>query len=227
MLLSEHITADVVPAIIPKSQEDLQAKLAVVSKFAREVQVDIVDGVFAKPASWPYTLSGDLSANIPRAIFRDQIIELDLMIEKPEEYLDIWARTGATKILIHVEAITDFSFITNHCRGNDYRLGIAIGNDTPLEVLSAHDLACVDYIQLMGIATIGSQGASFDSRVLERIPRVLEQYPEFPISIDGSVNAQTLSKLYKAGARRFVTGSAILAAEDPRSAYESLRDVVL
>src|SRR5690606_8604221 len=103
-----------------------------------------------------------------------------------------------------------------------FQLGFSIGNDTPLETLEAV-IGYADYIQLMGIATIGAQGQPFDERVIERIRTFSDAHAAtLPISIDGSVNADTLPRLVEAGADRAVVGSAILGAADPRVAYEAL-----
>ena len=71
----------------------------------------------------------------------------------------------------------------------------------------------------MGIAKIGSQGQPFDERVLERVRVLRAEYPELTISIDGSVNVETVVLLSQAGADRFVSGSAILKAKNPAEAF--------
>jgi pentose-5-phosphate-3-epimerase len=74
----------------------------------------------------------------------------------------------------------------------------------------------------MGIKHIGSQGQPFDERVLERVAKLRALYPSRTISIDGSVNRETLPQLKAAGADRFVSGSAILNQPDPVLAYTEL-----
>jgi ribulose-phosphate 3-epimerase len=78
----------------------------------------------------------------------------------------------------------------------------------------------------MGIHDIGSQGQPFDTEVLERIKHLKNLFPELIISIDGSVNEKTIPLLLEAGADRFVSGSAILNDENPKSAYERLSALV-
>ncbi len=74
----------------------------------------------------------------------------------------------------------------------------------------------------MGIASIGAQGQLFDTRVIDRIRAIRHAHAALPISIDGSVNEATITALIDAGADRLVSGSAILRAEDPQRAYETL-----
>jgi ribulose-phosphate 3-epimerase len=79
-----------------------------------------------------------------------------------------------------------------------------------------------DYVELMGIDEIGRQGQPFDERVLQRIRDIKAKYPDLEVSIDGSVNEDTLPRLKEAGADRFVVGSAILNAENPEAMHKKL-----
>ena len=81
-------------------------------------------------------------------------------------------------------------------------------------------------VQLMGIAEIGKQAQPFDSSVLDKIRIVHESFPEKMISIDGSVNPETIQKLAAAGANRFVAGSAIVGQPDEVLAYQKLAALV-
>ena len=74
----------------------------------------------------------------------------------------------------------------------------------------------------MGIKEIGSQGQPFDERVLSRIRELKSIAPAILVSIDGSVTTETLPRLKEAGALRFISGSAILKAEEPREAFDAL-----
>ena len=108
-----------------------------------------------------------------------------------------------------------------HRKAHSYRLGVSLLNDTPLSAIMPF-LDRVDYVQLMGIARIGSQGAPFDRRVLDRIRTLRTTSPDIPISIDGAVREETIGQLAAAGAERFVVGSAIFAAASPHRAYHRL-----
>ena len=104
-------------------------------------------------------------------------------------------------------------------------MGIALNNDTDLSVLDPlmHHL---DYVQCRGIAEIGRQGNSFDERVLDRVATLRGKYPELTISVDGSVNEETIKQLAEAGANRLVSGSAIIKSDDPAAAYQKLHELV-
>jgi ribulose-phosphate 3-epimerase len=209
----------IIPAIIPQSFEHIGHAIGSLRNSAPEVQVDIVDGVLAPFVSWPYRGSG--SVMLLREHTKTYLIEVDLMIQSPEKILSQYVEAGVGKVVIHLESVTDLDAIYVHHEAHDYALGLSVGNDTSLEVLEK-ELPHADYVQLMGIRNIGSQGQPFDTEVLTRIARIRALYPDMVISIDGSVNEATLPLLRDAGANRFVSGSAIFAAEDPALAYTTL-----
>lgn len=211
--------ATLVPAVIPQSYTHLRTTLEHVVSFTNEVQIDIVDGVFVPFISWPYVETEQVSA--VQQLFQGLTVEIDLMITNPEtvitEYLDI----GVHAVVVHLESTECFGDIVALRRARNFKLGASISSDTDLAVL----LSCipeVDYVQLMGIRNIGQQGQPFDTTVLERIRTIKEQFPDTRISIDGSVNSQTIDLLCRAGADRLVSGSAILGALNPKEAYTAL-----
>lgn len=212
----------VIPAVIPISRRQLDSMLERFAEFTDVCQIDIVDGIFARPPSWPFTLTHGLDEVLRGLVFDACAVELDLMVKDPEKTLDLWLNTKPARIIVHVESTGNLNDILAHAGSHAYQLGLAFNNETSLDVLKKIDMSAVDFVQLMGIATIGVQGEPFDERVLERIKRVKTLYASLPISIDGGVTRETLPRLKKAGADRFVSGSTILRAEDPKTAFEAL-----
>ena len=72
----------------------------------------------------------------------------------------------------------------------------------------------------------GAQGLPFDEEVIEKTKELKRRFPEKTISVDGSVNTETISRLDKAGVNRFVCGSAIVLQPDPEAAYENLKTLI-
>jgi ribulose-phosphate 3-epimerase len=213
----------IIPAIIPQSREHLDASLRIVAPFTREVQVDIVDGIFVPFTSWPY-VEGASVADIAEYT-KEFVIEVDMMVAEPEKVLEQYLLAGVQKVVIHLESTEKLTEIIALKKQYDFTLGFSILNDTALDMLTSV-IEHADYVQLMGIAHIGSQGQPFDTRVLARISTLKERYPQLLVSIDGSVNGETLPQLRDAGAERFATGSAIFAAENPEEAYRNLENLV-
>ncbi|MCF7816126.1 MAG: hypothetical protein K9M10_00680 [Candidatus Pacebacteria bacterium] len=214
--------AQIIPAIIPKSQENLIQILSLVSSFTHSVQVDIVDGEFVPFVSWPYTENASLSELA--LVIKDFDVEIDFMILGPELVVEEYLKAGVTSIVVHLESTKNLDKILALKEKYSFKLGLSIGNDTNLSILT-EAIEVADYVQLMGIQHIGSQGQPFDIRVLDRIRELKSRYPTLPISIDGSVNMETASLLVQAGADRLVSGSAVLKAEDPQIAYKLLKSL--
>src|ERR1044071_2707810 len=100
--------AEILPAIIAKTLEEVEEKIQLVEGHADWVHIDIVDGKFANPETWPYnTLEGVLNAPSLKQIKTNLNIELHLMTQTPEDDLDEWLDTQAKRILIHKEASAD------------------------------------------------------------------------------------------------------------------------
>jgi len=211
----------VIPAIIPKSLDDLKTKLELLS-FAKALQIDLVDGKFVSNSSWPYQPSGNVEEIAP--FLTKNEIEVDLMVSDPMQAVTDWIQTGAKRIVFHIESLSgNISvlpiFLTE--KKGSLLFGLAINNDTPLEQLYSF-MDQIDFVQLMGIASIGKQGEPFDNRVIDRVTTIRSLYPNLEISIDGAVDQTNISALKNAGANRFVVGSAILNSNDPQAVYNEL-----
>ncbi len=223
-------TLSVVPAIIPKNPEMLRAALQRVAGVASDVQIDIVDGVFVPHMSWPYnTGAEDGVAVLASLIPASMTYEFDLMVADPLALLARLSDAQPARVVLHLESLAAderrVHEVIDAVRARGARAVLAVQNDTPLETLAPY-VPHIDGVQCMGIAHIGVQGEPFDARVLARIKWLRDEYSQLSISVDGSVNKETIRMLKEAGANRFVAGSAIFNAEDPRAAYRALCDMV-
>ena len=220
--MGSTFTQKIVPAIIPESLEHLRMALERIRPFSREVQIDIVDGTFVPFTSWPYGSCGDV-ADITQ--YTSNIaVEVDLMVERPEDVVETYLMAGAGRVVIHLESTSRLPHIAALKKDYTFELGLSILNTTDLAMLEAA-VAAADYVQLMGIGDIGSQGQPFDERVLARIGELKLRHPKLQVSIDGSVNESTLPRLRNAGADRFVSGSAIIRAENPEVSFTHLTEL--
>jgi ribulose-phosphate 3-epimerase len=218
----------IVPAILPTSLEDLSDKLAKLSGHTDRVQIDIVDGHFAAPATWPYTAdghafntevaAGGLLPNVGEFQF-----EIDVMVRDPEIVSGIWIDAGASTLTLHVEstrylakAVNDLRTIYGHDKGfapNLLSVGLALNIDTDTNILEPY-IDQIDYVQFMGIARIGHQGEPFDPRVLRKIKAFRTKHPEMLIQVDGGVSLNTAPELLSVGVSRLVVGSDLWKAPD-------------
>src|SRR4051812_43967867 len=101
----------IIPAILPSSRADLDAKLTKVRGICDAVQIDIIDGRFASPACWPYNGgSHELAIMASREEmlpgFGDISFDMDMMVANPEETAGLWITLGAARITLHAESTT-------------------------------------------------------------------------------------------------------------------------
>jgi ribulose-phosphate 3-epimerase len=151
-------------------------------------------------------------------------LEVDLMVRDPLRAAKAWFLAGADMLVFHTESISLADF-TRFAASSEVSVGIAALNDTSYEVLVPY-LKVADYAQVMGIASIGAQGQGQDERVFTRIGDIKRDFPNCSITVDGSVNLSTIKELSLAGADRFICGSAIVAANDPKAAYIELNNLI-
>ncbi len=228
----------IVPAVLPASRRELEERLGRYAGLAPSVQIDVIDGTFAAPASWPYA---DGKAELSRLTeyghlpFLDDFkFDIDLMVQDPEKIIGAWIALGASRITVHIEStknpariVSDFKTKYGHDRDfapDLLSFGFAINVETDSNVLEPF-IKDIDYVQFMGIARIGKQGEPFDKRVIDRINAFRKKHPEMQIQVDGGVSNETAPALLSAGVDRLVVGSALLYAPDLRKELRYLQDL--
>lgn len=215
------MSTPVVPAVIPTNEADVLS-FAETLRFSPEFHLDIVDGVFVPKTSWPVEPAGD--AMTVRTALAGYTLEVDLMTVEPLLHAEAWVVAGADMLVFHVETLTLEEFM----QFSEYAtvsVGVSAHGATSMETLLEY-AAYADYVQLMGIYEIGAQGQPFDPAVLTNIETVKQAYPDMMVSIDGSVNADTIVSLRNARADRFICGSAIVGQPDPESAHAYLSQLI-
>jgi len=229
--------AVIVPAILPRSHDDLVDKLLRLEGIASEVQIDIVDGKFATPASWPFLHAGEsahTSSDDPLPFLGLMRFEMDIMTEAPDTQVGRWIQAGAGRITIHAESTQGLAKLLETFRtqyGHDasfapglLSVGLAINLATDTSLIEPFLSQC-DYVQFMGIREIGKQGEPFDKAVLLKIAAFRRKHPDMPIQVDGGVSLSTASALLSAGVSRLIVGSALWKAQDLKSAYGQFQDL--
>ncbi len=235
----------VLPAIIPRSKQQLEEEISKVSGFAKLVQVDISDGIFTRVKTWPYN-GRDLDffeqlkkEEVGWPKWQEVEYELHLMIQNPEHTIADWIHTGVSAIVVHIEATHDMQMIIDVCHESGVKVGIAIKPSTNIDLLDpfveqVHPVRDregsqresisngADFIQVMGNDELGKHGVELDPVAIERIKTLREKYPERIIAIDIGVMPETEDELRSAGVTKFVSGGALLNARDPEEVYDDL-----
>ncbi len=221
-----NISKSLAPSLPAASYDELEGLLAALRDVTNQIQVDMVDGVFAPSVSWPFTESNPTDALQKLAPWTEWYeIEVDCMVRQPERYIDTLADIGIKRVVIHAGSTEQFNEIADKVHQHDIRIGLGIMNDTPRSII-ADCSESIDYIQVMGIKEIGSQGQPFDERTISTIKELTDLYPALEVAVDGSVNKNTILALAEAGAVRFAPGSAISRAQNPQAAYKHLATLI-
>lgn len=218
----------VIPAIIPHAYRDIEEKVALVRGRVSRVQIDVIDGVFAPKASWPYN-----DVDIPK--FRDLIdqkaglpfweeveYELDMMVEKPQEKMYDWISAGVSTLIVHRESVDDATLfkIIDESKDRNVDVALALKPSTSNDLLAPF-MEHISFVQCMGNDTIGSHGVSFDEKVLEKITDIRNRF-NVSVGVDIGVNLETAPRIREAGATRLVSGSAIFGADASLDTIEKL-----
>ncbi|MES2007025.1 MAG: hypothetical protein V4436_02875 [Patescibacteria group bacterium] len=220
---------EIVPAILPKSFDDLESKLALMQGEAPLVQVDVVDGVFAPNKTWPYAggemFSSILSGDLGLPFWEDIDFQFDCMVSHPEGEIDNFITAGASSVIIH-GAGSDIMPLLEKLqpnRANDFgvRVGVALLPGDDAGTFAQYKNLC-DFVQVMGISKVGFQGSEFDPRALDLITSLRANNTALTIQIDGGVRLENARALAQAGANTLVVGSAIFGSSDPIVAMRAL-----
>jgi len=223
---------DIIPAIIPESVADLRERLSRVRGAVSSVQIDIVDGVFARPARFPMREKDEeewrslVRRDISLPYADEFYFEADMMVSHPENMVEDFVFAGFDRFVFHLKSAPPSALFEaiEKARLLDAEAGIALGVEDDVSLIDEW-IDRIQFVQCMGIAHIGRQGEPFDPRVVGNVERLRERFSDIIISVDGGVNEKTIPFLAPAGARRFVAGSAVFGSDNPAHAIEILRRV--
>ena len=185
------------------------------------LHVDVMDGHFVPNISIgvPVVASLRKATRLP--------LDVHLMIENPEQYIQSFAEAGADMISVHQEATAHLDRALSMIREHGCQPGAVINPATPVSVLS-EVLGNVDYILVMSVNP-GFGGQQFIPNTLEKI-RHLKSIRErdnqsFRIEVDGGVGPENVTDLVRAGAEILVAGTSIFHTPDPAEAVRAMKQM--
>jgi ribulose-phosphate 3-epimerase len=210
---------EIAPSILASNFARLGEEIHTVEQAGADViHVDVMDGHFVPNISIgiPVVESLRKATRLP--------LDVHLMIERPEEYIEDFVRAGATRVLVHQEATVHLDRALSMIREHGAEAGAAINPATPVLMLS-DVLDKLDTVLVMSVNP-GFGGQKFIRGALEKI-RQLNQWrtrynASFRIEVDGGVDLGNVAELAQAGANSFVAGSSIFHASDPAGATRQL-----
>jgi len=214
--------AEIAPSILAADFANLQRDVELLNASAADyIHVDIMDGMFVP----------NISFGIPvcEAIYRHAKKPLDvhLMIEQPDRYLEAFRKAGASGLTVHYEACPHLHRTVQHIKELGALPGVALNPHTPVESLS-EILSELSLVLIMSVNP-GFGGQKFIENTYKKIAKLdairRKEGFNFKIEIDGGVNTSNAALLVKEGADILVAGSFVFSSSDPMSTIQELKNV--
>jgi ribulose-phosphate 3-epimerase len=191
---------------------------AVMEAGARTIHVDVMDGHFVPPISMGPLVVDALAAQVHGA---GGIVDVHLMVERPERHIAAFAEAGADNITVHAEATPHLHYALQAIHESGCTAGLALCPGTPVAA-AAELLEDLDVLLCMTVNP-GWGGQAFLPASIGKIERLRAMLgPGRAIEVDGGIDAGTAGPCAAAGATAFVAGSALFGAPDPGRAYHEI-----
>jgi ribulose-phosphate 3-epimerase len=218
------VTVRIAPSILAADFAALGDAVAAAERGGADlIHVDVMDGHFVPNITMgpPVVASLKRVAKVP--------LDVHLMIEEPDRYIDAFAKAGAAMISVHVEVLPHLHRTLAYIKSTGAKAGAVLNPSTP--VVAIEEVAGdVDYVLVMSVNP-GFGGQSFIPRSVEKVRAVRALLDAAgnaaPIEIDGGIDLSTIGRVVSAGVRIVVAGSAVFHTPDPAAAVAALKRAAL
>jgi ribulose-phosphate 3-epimerase len=212
------------PSILSADFANLGRDIAAVERGGADlIHVDVMDGHFVPNIT--------IGPPVVRAVNRVAKVPLDvhLMIEDPDRYLDEFVEAGAAMLSVHVEVLPHLHRTITAIKALGAKAGVVLNPSTPIVELE-EVAAMVDFVLVMSVNP-GFGGQSFIERSVEKIRAVRTLLQSAgnpaPIEVDGGIDLDTVARVVDAGAEILVAGNAIFGGGQPEAAARALKEAAI
>jgi ribulose-phosphate 3-epimerase len=219
LLASPRVAPSILSADFARLGEQVAA---VMDAGARVIHVDVMDGHFVPPITIGDLIVRSLAEQVHDA---GGILDVHLMIERPERQIETFASAGADVLTVHQEATPHVHYALKAIREAGCLAGLALCPGTHAD-LAAEVAADIDLLLCMTVNP-GWGGQPFIEHSVEKLERLRRLVPaEVPIEVDGGIDASSAPRCAAAGASLFVAGSAVFGSGEPGNAYRKIEGSV-
>jgi len=215
----KHLIA---PSILAADFGNLQRDIEMINNSEADwFHIDVMDGVFVPNISYGFPVLDVVKAHATKPL------DVHLMIVNPDQYIERFAKAGASVITVHYEACVHLHRTVQAIHAAGCRAGVALNPHTPVELLR-DILADLDMVLIMSVNP-GFGGQRFIANTYSKIMRLrslaADLNPNLIIEVDGGVDIGNIIALKDAGATVFVAGSSIFTAPSPSKMISDLKNM--
>ncbi len=211
------------PSILSSDLSNIEKQIKLVEGNGADwIHCDVMDGHFV-----PNLTFGPIVVKAVRKV-TNLPLDVHLMIDNPDEFLEDFVKAGADHILVHFEAVIHLNRTINRIKELGAKAGVVINPSTPVQ--SVRDVAeYMDQLLVMSVNP-GFGGQSFIPNSLRRIKEAVELRNQmdagFLIEVDGGIDSSNIKQVLNAGCDVFVSGSSIFKSENIQSATSELKSLI-
>ena len=216
--MNKHVLS---PSILSADFARLGEEIATVEAAGADwIHIDVMDGHFV-----PNITMGPFIVATCRRITKLPL-DVHLMIETPERYIEAFAKAGASGLTVHVETCPDIVGTLRQIKSLGCRAGAVLNPETPVGAIQPA-LREADLILVMSVHP-GYSGQSFMPETIAKVSEIRKKLDALRSSawleVDGGIDLETLPKMKEAGATAFVAATAVFKnPEGPAAGVRSLR----
>jgi ribulose-phosphate 3-epimerase len=202
LFCEEKMKKIVVPAVIAKSQEELEGILEKISGNADLVQLDIMDGDFVPNHSL------DFDFRLPQEKYT---YEAHLMVSDPDKWIESFGKRVDT-IIVHFESAATSPNTIKMIKDIGKKAALALNPETEIQQIAEY-LDDLDQVLIMTVNP-GFYGSPFLPEIMTKITKLRQTRPELDIEVDGGIKPETIAIVDEAGANLFVSGSYLVKSDN-------------